>query len=365
MRHAVAATTISLLCSIARATPALPVAPPEDDHGVPKEIADLIKQHVTDGNSDNTPEFDRAAHHKWAVERRNQLYASYRAIGAKFDEAWKDFSARKAVVDKAVADAEALVKDGKLDDARKLLETVITPAVRDAEGRLPRESKKRTFIEPRDAELPAALALFKVAKAQRDWNGAIAAKVDVITLHRIDQDETVERLLWIAWDRQDSLVGYNSSDTRVWANQQVKAAEAAVDGGHTIAATLDLGAAHAMISTEGKFKKGDYIVMPFISHAKITDKELSYGETLEWRVPVECHTTNRVSWIDDAGVFHYEDDCTYTYHSKKVTLTAALREPAPEWTAKSYGYTIIGKLVSAGPSWKLTDAVVLDLRYKD
>jgi hypothetical protein len=352
--------------SAALAQPALPVAPPEDAHDVPPEIADQIRQHNGDDTVSHMTDYDRAAHHKWSVEHRNQLYATYRGIAAKFEAAWSEFSARKTAVDKAVADADELSKAGKLDEARSLLDSVITPVDLDANGHLPRFNKDRAFIEARDAEVPALLARFQIARAQHDWNAAITAKVNVTVRHRIDQDQPTERLLWIAWDQKSGLVGYSSSDPKAWARLQVDAAQNAVDGGVKLADTLDLGAAHAMISTEAKLKKGDWVIIPYIDRPKISAKELSYKETIDWRVPTECHTTNRVSFIDDSGTFHYEEDCAYDYHSMVVTLTAALREPVPEWATKSpRGITIVGKIVTPGPHWKLTDALVIDNRYRD
>jgi hypothetical protein len=360
VRVTITAVTLGLLASTARPQPAMPVAPPDDDHDVPKEIAELIRQYNQPDTVSHRTDFDRAADRRNTAVQRNHLYDLYRSMVDKFEAAWKPFVERKAIVDKAVADADALVAAGKIADARAALEAVVTPVVRDAYGRVPK-LKDRAFIDPRDAELPAAAALFKIARTQRDWNAAVAARVVITTLHRIDQDQAAERLLWIAADHTTPHLSASTDATKAWD----KAAQDAVDGGDKLATSLDLGAAHVMISTETKLKKGEYVVMPYISHAKLTDKELSYSEVLQWRTPTECHKSNRVSWIDDNGTFHYDDDCTYKYDSKKVTLNAQLREPAPEWAAKSYGYTVIGKLVSPGPNWKLTEAIVLDLRYRD
>jgi hypothetical protein len=357
---------LALASSTARSDVPLPVAPPEDAHGVPPEVAEQIRATNGDATGIRMTDFDRAADHKSAVERRNKLFASYRGIVDKFEAAWTEFAARKAIVDKAVADADELVKQNKLDDARALLDGAITRVARDDKGKLPKVGKDRAFIEARDAEVPALLARFKIARTQHDWNAAVDVQANLVARHRIDQDQAAERLLWIAWDRGSQLAGYTASDAKAWARVQIDGAQAAVDGGGKLAGTLDFGATIAMISTAAKLKKGDWVVMPFIDKAKVNKNALSYKEKIDWRVPTECHQSNRISFIDDAGFVHYEDQCSYEYHSETVTLDATLREAMPEWAASYWkGVTIVGKVVSSGPHWKLTDTVVIDTRYRD
>lgn len=355
---------VSLLFCVALgvAAEAGPAAPPPDDtSGIPDPVIQLVRYHY--------PQDTQADHGS-----REYYYKAFRPVLATWPAVWKAYGARKQVVDAAVAHAAELAKAGDRAGARAALQAVITTIAPDDRGRI--DPKKRASLEPRDAEVPAIDAYVQLLVADHDYKAAIEAGALYWT-RRKAKDETTEMWYWLAAGADtplgklvsDSGGGIAAEIDKVYdAAAHARGANPYAPEGAMLADQADKRLFHeglmwTVVDVE-KGKAGDYVMIQ-LSPTKVGGKSIDYAGTEQWREPKDCHKTNRIETWDGNGDPIYAEECDYDYFDRKITLHADLAEPLPDWAKGRDTISIIGRIVKPGPAWKISGAVVPDLRYRE
>jgi len=301
-------------------------------------------------------------------ETVKELLAKYGVVAAAFDERWSAVAARKAEVDKAIADADALAAVDRDDAAIAAVTKVITPVPRDEHGQLP---KQREVLEVRDAELGAVLAWSRYAEAKKDVAQApdIAAAIYV---RRKLGSRDAEQLLWFGAAEEKSL-GFlmGSDDQTKQIKQVIEAAYHAPTDGHLAAwgyyKSLEtrFGLVKSAAEDSTKVKKGGGVIMD-VTPTKMDEKKLSLVEDEQWSEPHDCVLTDKIDSIDpETGKVTYKEQCQYTQVKRHTELKGTLAAPPPDW-ARAGGdlaITIAGHVDAGGPKWVLSNVRVLDFRF--
>lgn len=305
---------------------------------------------------------------------RNSYFDDFRPSVTEFQAAWTAYQKRVGEVNAAVAKAAELERAGKLADARAALDAVITPVTIDAAGKI--DARARTPLDTRDAELPAIDAWVKVAFAQGDRKAVVEAGRHYWP-RRKGRDEETELFFWLAAKHDDALgrlVSQNNPGLRheiwkIWDEAaKVRGAspfdtEGERAAGMYFASLQQFGLGWTTVDVE-EGKRGDWIMVR-VEPATVADKKVTHSSTQDWRVPKRCWETEKVSWWDGNGRPVYEQACEYTYHSRPIKLDAKLVEAAPAWARDREVVLVVGKIDATGPSWKLSEAFVPDLRFSE
>lgn len=270
---------------------------------------------------------------------------------------WRPYAERTRIVATAIAEAEAAEQAGKHADARTELAAAITPTD---------PAAARGWIEARDAELPAITVLQRVAKAQQDWRAFVVDVIAVTWSRRRIAEADRELAAFILRGAKQYDAGDDASGptlARAWLNQLT-------------AAGLPAG----VPEQELVVPRGTWFLAELPTHNwQNQAKTLTLSaKSLRFKLAIDandkfCKKTNRVDRIDPDGSVRYEEECTYKPRKDIYTAEAALAEAAPAWAlevartggAKHERLFVLGKLAAAGGprSWRLQDAVILDLRW--
>lgn len=343
---------------------AAPEQETEHSDGLPPKLVALVRE--TYGADPDRPGNE--------LGPRNSYYDTFRPSVKEFQAAWTAYQKRVGEVNAAVAKAAELEKAGKLADARAALEAVITPVSVDAAGKI--DPRARTPLDARDAELPAIDAWVRVAFAQGDRKAVVEAGRHYLP-RRKGRDEETELFFWLAAKHDDALGRLTSQSNPGLRNEIWKSwDEAAKVRGASPFDTEGQRAAGMYFSSLQQFglgwttvdveegKRGDWIMVR-VEPVTVADKKVTHTSTQDWRVPKRCWETDKVSWWDGNGKPVYEQACEYTYHSRPIKLDAKLVEAAPAWSRDREMVLVVGKIESAGPTWKLSDAFIPDLRFSE
>jgi hypothetical protein len=352
---------------ITSATPAgdpTPAVEKENIKGLPPKVVELVREsYPADPNRPGTE-----------TNTRNNYYDSLRSAGASFDAAWSAYEQRAAIVKPAIAKAVELEKAGKLAEARRALEEVITPTVVDANGKI--DPRGRKTLDPRDAELPAIEAWVRMCVALEDYKSVVEAGRHYVQ-RRKARDKETELWFWIA-AANDKELGFLVSQSgtgirhEVWKiydeAAKVRGAppfdtEGQRTAGMYFNSLSQFGLPWTTVDVE-KGKAGAWVMIR-VEPVEIGARQIKHSSTQQWRVPKSCRDSAKVSWWDGNGNPVYEQVCDYNYYSRPITLSAKLVETAPAWTTGREMLLVVGKITAAGPAWKLTDAFVPDLRFAE
>jgi hypothetical protein len=354
--------------------------PGEQLTDIPPELADLVREAVSYSHPtplpgrELSPDIVRRAQSESATNR-NARYAKFHPHLVAFEARWKALQAHKSEVIAGVAEANALIKANRLLEARARLEALIAAVPADDQGHV--SSRPRDILELRDVEMPAVDAYVDLVATQKDFKALAEAARLFWTRRRVGDDHDLERWYYLAV-KEPAFAKLVSSSGNALQKRMAKITLQAMtiddadntsgNDGERMAGGFAMslskyGLAWTTITVD-KGKPGDWITMT-VTPAKVTDKAITAAQTEDWRVPTRCWKTTTVLSVDGAGNPWYEEQCEYLNKQRQITLEAKLAAPLPAWAKSRTSFPIIGKIAKSGPSWKLIEVVVPDLRYGD
>jgi hypothetical protein len=282
-------------------------------------------------------------HGKSYVERMQER-------GRAFDEVWARYQERQRQVDAAVAEAGPL--DGAA--AEKRLVQVITPAERDAHGYL--KSRANT-MDASDAEVAALDALFAAASKRKDF----ATLIDICALMEQRQkigDQADERLLYV-------LEGF-TDDKFVWQflkpmGRYLRSASTRErDAGAYYQKVQKLGLRAVQLGASPVAKAGEWVQFRMLQPT-LGERQASTKKHYEGMTDYDCHDTGKIASYDRSnGQFHYQERCKQKRVVVDLSVDVAFAQPLPEWARSGRDLAVVGKVVKAGPRWRIAEAFVCD-----
>jgi hypothetical protein len=369
--------TMLLAVCVARAAsaadpPTPPPPPPPVTEVFAEKVSALIKEPV-DGKAvgpDGLPlGIVKIIEWKHSKERPEQKargiefeLARWRPIGKKFDDAWAAYQARAAEVKAAVEKSDQALKDGKPDEARKLVEAVITPNKVSDKGQV---DVHRALVDARDAEIPALLALGRAAAAQNDYL-TVANLAQMMYAHRLVGEESDERLLWIGRQNRKELEGLVLNNDFVPAlilRADAEARKLQSLGRGMIKTLFKLGLKEVFLYQPKPVKKGDWIVFQ-IDPQKVDGKSATFAEHKTYQMPYDCYETNKVMAVDPSdGRIIWEQRCKYRDETVNLDAHIKFAGPPPPWVKPGDLVHFIGRVEKTGPKWIIAEAAVPDWRF--
>ena len=332
------------------------------DQGVPVALVELIATRYPQPNN------------------RDPLLASYRGCAVSFDERWRAYTERRAVVDQAVTEATKL-KAGEQDaEAMAALEAVITAVDAPETDHLGRMAPmKRDFLEVRDAELPAVTALGVLAAEQRMAERLPQLRVAFLARRRVSSSEASERIAWLATHCGENVrksqgrfygfsVGQKGEATQAVEKVLDYAGRAQTDGASLANGFFSSLPEHGLTVVELGAKPdlvaGQWVMLE-VAPTKVTKNSVAYKKLDQWREAYDCGRSDEIDGIDpQTGRFHYKLECKTRAKSQLITLTARVADTSALKKDGATGYPkvwVLGKVKSVGPKWVLTDARIIEL----
>ncbi|HUH06006.1 MAG TPA: hypothetical protein VML75_28645 [Kofleriaceae bacterium] len=338
--------------------------PTENTAGLPQPVIDLVREN----------HLDDEVRQDYVVGQRNQYYDELRPAVASFRDAWKAYQARVVVVAAAVERTKALEAAGKLAEARAEVSKVITAVPADDQGRI--LARDRAMLEPRDAELPAVEAWVRITAALKDRKALVEAGRLYWTRRKV-KSEDIELWYWLAAVKSEVIarlvdnfdVGIRRDIFKLWdESARVRGAPPLEPEGMRTAAMysnslIQYGLGWTVVTVE-KGKKGDWIMVS-VTPVTVAGQTITHESTERWQTPKRCWDGRNVSWWDSQGRPVYERECEYTHHARPIKFEAKLDGPLPAWAAGRTKLLVVGRIDKPGPTWKLVDAFVPDVRYQE
>ncbi len=358
------------LLSLSLSVPALAA-----DRTVAEKFSGLISQGLgrevsAQPAKDGVPEAIKAAVIQRYKTNPNSVAGIVKKLSASakdFSVAWKGYAERKAALLKAEEKAKDLLKKKKFKQAIALLEPEISMVGLDSSGKTP----KRAWIATVDAELELVKLLAEAAAKGKKADLAFSLAAEFAN-RRAVQDETSERLLWLAHTEGKLIRNlsfgqkpeiFNGVDTLAKAKRTAMLQMERMPKGwiHTLP---KLGINKIELGNKKSAKSGQWAYLE-LSPKKINAKTATYKYKGFWVERWDCKFTDKITGIDPLTMeFTYELKCKTKRHPVNYSLKANFKVPPAQWAQKSYrAIPIVGKVKRRGPKWELKEAFVPDLRW--
>ena len=324
------------MSSSSSSTPTAPAVGDSSSSSLPAQVRDLLEQHYPDPHN------------------RANAARTFVSSNDAFEQAWKAYSARRTEVSAQLASARELAKKDRGAAMQQLFEM------------LGKASLKRQWIEPTDAEYPAAMELLKLAADAKDFRMYWHAVDALLVRRELTDAQDVERMRWFAFRNGDALysltVGLDQDrvkrvkELREQTDELQRSAMGVAMAAWT--AWRERGLKHCAMPG---VHAGDWCWETPELYLKVSGRTATEHAKWTYQTPYDCIKTGEIQGYDPvSGKPEYAEQCRYRPVTINESIDATLAEDAPAaLVGPSKMPSILGHVRKASSSGLVLDDAIV------